>query len=388
MATDTRFRQAHDYARHSGYLTGFPNFHQADYGRGVVFGTMLVRNGTAEYREVLRSQLGTSLSRQNVPDMMRAATSYAQANGYVGGLPTFHEANYGNGLVYGLFLYDSPSAEFRDVPTTELGDPDLADVGATFRAAHDYAIRKGYSAGFPTFHRANYGDGRGAVSGVVLLKQGATDPLDIPRSVLERYAPETAPRPSGRPRTSDESTRFKQIHHYARRNGFVGGFPTYRQRPRYQVFVEYEYELLQSPVARHDILQESMLGPLPHNAVYNAGGTLSRAVSDYAARVGLPGAFPSFTEGDFYSEQDYGVNLIRQRVTHRDVPSYILGNVHVDNVRKMYYEANEYAARHGFAAAVPTFHQANYGGTVVYGLLLFHPGATERRWLTVSELRS
>ncbi|WP_123534576.1 hypothetical protein [Halosimplex salinum] len=388
MTTDTRFRQVHDYARHSGFLTGFPNFHQADYGQGVVYGTKLVPENSGEYRDVPRTQLGSNLARQNVGDMVRAANSYAQANGYAGALPTFHEADHGNGVVYGLVLYDSPSAEFRDVPATELGNPDLKDVGATFRSANDYAGRQGYSAGFPTFHQANYGDGRGVVRGVVLLRQGATDALDVPQTVLERYAPETAPQRSGGSGGFYVPRWFKQIRHYARRNGFAGGFPTFRERPRYQAFVEYEFQLLPGSVARHIILMEVSLGSLPDNAVSNAGGQLSRAVSDYAAQNGLTGAFPSFTEGDFYSRRDYGVTLISQRAFQRDVPAYILGNVDVDNVREMYYEANQYATRHGFAAAVPTFHQANYGGTVVRGLVLFDPGATEARWLTIPELRA
>src|SRR4051794_39468191 len=35
-AWDRRFREAHDYAGWHGFATGWPNFHQADYGDGVV----------------------------------------------------------------------------------------------------------------------------------------------------------------------------------------------------------------------------------------------------------------------------------------------------------------------------------------------------------------
>ena len=36
---DRRFREAHDYAVWHGFATGWPNFHQADYGDGLVYGT-------------------------------------------------------------------------------------------------------------------------------------------------------------------------------------------------------------------------------------------------------------------------------------------------------------------------------------------------------------
>jgi hypothetical protein len=32
---------------------GFPNFHQADYGQGIVYGTILLHHHTVEWRDVL-----------------------------------------------------------------------------------------------------------------------------------------------------------------------------------------------------------------------------------------------------------------------------------------------------------------------------------------------
>ncbi|MGP3788506.1 hypothetical protein [Paenibacillus sp. 1A_MP2] len=40
-----------------GYIAGFPNFHQADYGEGVVFGTNLIKGEAGGLREVPLSAL-------------------------------------------------------------------------------------------------------------------------------------------------------------------------------------------------------------------------------------------------------------------------------------------------------------------------------------------
>jgi hypothetical protein len=46
---------------------------------------------------------------------MRAANDYASANGFAAGVPTFHQADYGQGVVYGINLLSSTSVEWRDV---------------------------------------------------------------------------------------------------------------------------------------------------------------------------------------------------------------------------------------------------------------------------------
>src|SRR5438477_62853 len=50
-----RFRQVNRYAGKNGYVTGFPNFEQADYndGRGLIYGAVLIKPGSyVEYRDV------------------------------------------------------------------------------------------------------------------------------------------------------------------------------------------------------------------------------------------------------------------------------------------------------------------------------------------------
>lgn len=172
--SDVRFRQVNDYANVHGFVGGFPNFHQADYGCGTVFGTILVRDG--EWKDIRASDLG------NPPGgdwgaRFRATNDWAARNGYVGGFPNFHQADYGNGLVYGTLLLRSGAAEWRDVRASDLGHPPGDDIGARFRATNDYATRNGFAAGFPNFHQADYGSG--LVYGTVLLRQGAVEWRDV-----------------------------------------------------------------------------------------------------------------------------------------------------------------------------------------------------------------
>ena len=54
---------------------------------------------------------------------MRAVNDWAGAHGYSSGFPTFHEADYGQGKVYGALLLKSNTVEWRDVPGSELLHP-------------------------------------------------------------------------------------------------------------------------------------------------------------------------------------------------------------------------------------------------------------------------
>ena len=86
---DRRFREAHDYAVWHGFATGWPNFYEADYGDGVVYGTFLLPPNTADFRDVPAAEFGLS-DRTQVPAMFRAANDYAGRQGYAAGLPDFH----------------------------------------------------------------------------------------------------------------------------------------------------------------------------------------------------------------------------------------------------------------------------------------------------------
>lgn len=70
--------------------------------------------------------------------------SWAVAHGYAGAVPTFNQANYGNGTVYGAFLIRKEAADFRDIPAADLGNP--ATVEDRLRAVHNWAVAHGYTA--------------------------------------------------------------------------------------------------------------------------------------------------------------------------------------------------------------------------------------------------
>ena len=169
---ESRYRAINDYAIRNNYVAGFPNFHQANYGDGVVFGTILLKDEVAETRDVPAVELG------NPPDFTsryRAVNDYARSNGFATGFPNFHQADYGNGVVYGTILLKHDAIEVRDVSIVELDNP--SDIPSRFRAVNDYARSNGFATGFPNFHQADYGNG--VVYGTILLKHETIDIKDV-----------------------------------------------------------------------------------------------------------------------------------------------------------------------------------------------------------------
>jgi Repeat of unknown function (DUF346) len=211
---DRRFREAHDYAVWHGFATGWPNFHQADYGDGLVYGTFLLPSTTADFRDVPRDEYGV-YQVEDVPAMFRAANDYAVKQGYAAGLPDFHQADHGAGVVYGTFLIKQGMVNFRDVPAAELGLWDRTQVPAMIRAANDYAVRTGYGAAFPTFHEADYGNG--PVFGLILLHPGASAWRDVPADLLRKYSDAATPlavilcRPSDVPAPAGSRGRWEDF---------------------------------------------------------------------------------------------------------------------------------------------------------------------------------
>lgn len=174
MALDpARFRKVHDFAVEEGFVGAFPNFHQAEYDVGVVFGSTLLKPGFAIWRDVPASTLGN-------PDSPEARISavydYAVANGFVGGFPNFHQADYGQGVVYGTILLKPGCAIWQDVSASTLGNSDSSE--ARFIAVHNYAVANGFIGGFPNFHQADYG--QGVVYGCLLIKPEAGEWFDVP----------------------------------------------------------------------------------------------------------------------------------------------------------------------------------------------------------------
>jgi hypothetical protein len=211
---DQRFREVNDYAGRHGMAAGWPNFHEADYGAGVVYGTFFLPHHVVEWRDVPATAYGGATV-ADVPAMFRGANDYAAANGFAAGLPNCHQADYGNGVVYGTFLVRHGHVTFLDVKAAELGVSDRRDAPAMLRAANDYAGAHGFAAGFPTFHEADYGDG--LVFGLILFHGGSAVWRDVPADLLRRYSDPATPlavvlcRPSDVPAPSGSRRRWEDF---------------------------------------------------------------------------------------------------------------------------------------------------------------------------------
>lgn len=178
----SQLRCANKYASEHNFLGAYPNFHHA-YKPALVFGTIFINKYAGEWKDIKANDIGNPAT----PDArFRAVNDYAAKNGFLGALPNFFEADYGQGKVYGTIFIKKDAGEWRDIKASELGNPQTMEE--RFRAINDYATRNGFLSGFPNFHEAN--NGQGTVYGAVLLKRTAGEWQDIERnqyaSVLKR----------------------------------------------------------------------------------------------------------------------------------------------------------------------------------------------------------
>jgi hypothetical protein len=152
------FRSSAVEANNEGFVGAFPNFFTAWYGPAFVAGTVFVGTNVAQWRDVPLAELGNP-ALGDFGARMRAVNVYASQHGYVAAFPNFFHADYGHGIVCGTVLLNGPGVEWRDVPLSELGNPSLDDIGARFRATNAWATQHGYVGGFPNFFHADYGHG-------------------------------------------------------------------------------------------------------------------------------------------------------------------------------------------------------------------------------------
>ncbi|MFI5952472.1 hypothetical protein [Cryptosporangium sp. NPDC051539] len=183
---ELRFRRVNEWIGPRPYVCGWPNFERADYqdGRGIVYGHYLLPEAAAAWRDVPATEFG-DLTGQPLRARFSRANSYAVAQGYQHGFPNFEQADYGAGLVFGTYLIAPGTAEFRDVPALDLGlsaDPAADSMDTWFWRAGRYASSQGFAAGMPSGHVAHYG--AGAVCGILLYPAGSVQWVDIPGTEL------------------------------------------------------------------------------------------------------------------------------------------------------------------------------------------------------------
>lgn len=175
-AIGARFRATHDFARRQGLAGGYPNFNFAPGPLGTVFGSLLLRDSVAGFRDVRAAEIGHPPF-DDIGARFRALHVFARSHGAIGALPNFHSAGSGDDLVYGTMLLKENVAEFRDVPAAELGHADVDDISLRFRVTHDYARRNGFMAGFPNFFFADTPNGR--VYGTILIREQDVEFRDL-----------------------------------------------------------------------------------------------------------------------------------------------------------------------------------------------------------------
>ena len=154
---EERFRAVADWCSRNNIPAGFPNCHEDTTKSPALYGTILITSGVS-WQDVPRSTLGNPNS---VRARLTSAHDWAKTQGAAHGFPNFHEANYGNGVVYGTYLLTPAAVTWQDVPVAQiLGsniDPTTRPMEQWFTGAHDWAMANGKDAAMPNGHYAQYG---------------------------------------------------------------------------------------------------------------------------------------------------------------------------------------------------------------------------------------
>ncbi|SDD27446.1 aegerolysin family protein [Niabella drilacis] len=308
QTSDERFRAVSTYAVNNGYIGAFPNFFEADYGQGTVYGTLLIKKETADWKDIPAADLGNP---QTPDERFRAVNTYASNNGYIGAFPNFFEADYGQGTVYGTLLIKKEAADWSDILASTLGIPQTFEE--RFRAVNTYAGNKGYAGAFPNFFEANYeyigafpnffeaDYGHGTVYGTLFIKKGAADWSDIPAVDL------------GNPQLPEE--RFRAMNTYAGKKGYIGAFPNFLEADYGQGTVYGTLLIKKEAADWKDIPAADLGNPQTPDERF-------RAVNTYASNNGYIGAFPNFFEADYGQGTVYGTLLIKKEAADwRDIPA-------------------------------------------------------------------
>ena len=155
---EQRFRAVADWCARNNTPAGFPNCHENTTVSPALYGTILITQGVS-WQDVPQSAQNNPTT---VRTRLTNAHDWAKTQpGIVHGFPNFHEANYGAGVVYGTFLLTAAAVTWQDVPVaTILGaniDPTTRPMEQWFTGAHDWAMSNGNPAAMPNGHYAQYG---------------------------------------------------------------------------------------------------------------------------------------------------------------------------------------------------------------------------------------
>lgn len=166
-----RMRESMAYANRYGFGAGVPTFENGEKNGQIVYGTILIPKRYVEFKDIPQSELG-NVDLNNFQERVRQSMTWAANHGYVAGIPTFHHANHGGGMVCGTMLFKAGSVTFRDVKQSNLEKINQNEAGTAgwVRSVARYAGQMGWVGAFPTFHQTTYSD-KGQVYGVVFFKK-------------------------------------------------------------------------------------------------------------------------------------------------------------------------------------------------------------------------
>jgi WD40 repeat protein len=177
----------HDYARRSGFVTGYPTFHRGHDGEAATAQIVLLKDPGARMIRVSLDEFceAFSFSRSTSQDvftrLLQTADSWFTDKGYHGALPSFFaEHSAGNLPQFEIALLSGEHCQRREMALNDVKNP--SDVESVFREVHSWAVKSGFFSGFPTFQQQS-----GRLMCVVLdpdqaeVREVLTDELNLDR---------------------------------------------------------------------------------------------------------------------------------------------------------------------------------------------------------------
>ena len=154
---EERFRAVADWCSKNNFAAGYPTCHEVTNVSPPLYGTVLINSGVS-WQDVPRATLGNPTTPRA---RLTSAHDWAKTQGAAHGFPNFHEANHGAGVVYGTYLLTPAAVTWQDVPVQQIlgvnSDPTARPMEDWFKGAHDFAVMNGQTAAIPNGHYANSG---------------------------------------------------------------------------------------------------------------------------------------------------------------------------------------------------------------------------------------
>src|SRR5262245_34909246 len=138
MAEDHRFREANDYSLALGLRAGIPTYVASQIASYPSMDVLFLSLNECEWWNVPSTDYGV-FHIDDVPALFRAANGWAAQNGVPAAFPNCHQGVEGGIVVYGTIALKPGTVEFRDVPRTELGVFHIEDVPGMTSAADQWA---------------------------------------------------------------------------------------------------------------------------------------------------------------------------------------------------------------------------------------------------------